>query len=105
LSTPRSPKAFPAPVPDSSGIPHVLEDQVLIAPFNDLATVEGIVATHADFVRDVHRVETKYYELSTRARRRRPGHFRRARIIGEMVRYLVTRVRPLPGRACSRAEP
>jgi glutamate-1-semialdehyde 2,1-aminomutase len=47
-STPRSPKAFPAPVPDSSGIPHVLEDQVLIAPFNDLATVEGIVATHAD---------------------------------------------------------
>jgi glycosyltransferase involved in cell wall biosynthesis len=64
-----------------------------------------IVATHADFDRDVHRVETKYYELSTRARRRRPGHFRRARIIGEMVRYLVTRVRPLPGRACSRAEP
>jgi len=47
-STPRSPKAFPAPVPDSSGIPHVLEDQVLIAPYNDLATVEGIVATHAD---------------------------------------------------------
>ena len=47
-SSPRSPKAFPAPVPDSSGIPHVLEDQVLIAPYNDLATVEGIVATHAD---------------------------------------------------------
>src|SRR5258708_17858260 len=47
-SAPRSPKAFPAPVPDSSGIPQVLEDQVLIAPYNDLATVEGIVATHAD---------------------------------------------------------
>ena len=47
-STPRSPKAFPAPVPDSSGIPHVLEGEVLIAPYNDLATVEGIVATHAD---------------------------------------------------------
>jgi glutamate-1-semialdehyde 2,1-aminomutase len=47
-SAPRSPKAFPAPVPDSSGIPHVLEDQVLVAPYNDLATVEGIVATHAD---------------------------------------------------------
>ena len=47
-STPRSPKAFPAPVPDSSGIPHSLEAEVLIAPFNDLATVEGIVATHAD---------------------------------------------------------
>ena len=47
-STPRSPKAFPAPVPDSSGIPHSLEAEVLIAPFNDLATVEGIVAPHAD---------------------------------------------------------
>jgi glutamate-1-semialdehyde 2,1-aminomutase len=47
-STPRSPKAFPAPVPDSSGIPHSLEAEVLVAPYNDLATVEGIVATHAD---------------------------------------------------------
>ncbi len=47
-SAPRSPKAFPAPVPDSSGIPHALEAEVLIAPFNDLGTVEGIIATHAD---------------------------------------------------------
>ena len=47
-SAPRSPKAFPAPVPDSTGIPRVLEDEVLVAPYNDLATVEGIVATHAD---------------------------------------------------------
>jgi len=47
-STPRSPKAFPAPVPDSSGIPHAIEAEVLVAPYNDLATVEGIVATHAD---------------------------------------------------------
>jgi glutamate-1-semialdehyde 2,1-aminomutase len=47
-STPRSPKAFPAPVPDSSGIPHAIGADVLIAPYNDLATVEGIVATHAD---------------------------------------------------------
>jgi glutamate-1-semialdehyde 2,1-aminomutase len=47
-SAPRSPKAFPAPVPDSSGIPHSLEAEVLVAPYNDLATVEGIVATHAD---------------------------------------------------------
>ena len=47
-STPRSPKAFPAPVPDSSGIPHAIEADVLIAPYNDLATVEGIVATNAD---------------------------------------------------------
>jgi glutamate-1-semialdehyde 2,1-aminomutase len=47
-SAPRSPKAFPAPVPDSSGIPRALEDEVLVAPYNDLATVEGIIATHAD---------------------------------------------------------
>lgn len=47
-STPRSPKAFPAPVPDSSGIPHAIEADVLIAPYNDLASVEGIMATHAD---------------------------------------------------------
>ena len=47
-SSPRSPKAFPAPVPDSSGIPHAIEAEVLIAPYNDLGTVEGIVAAHAD---------------------------------------------------------
>jgi glutamate-1-semialdehyde 2,1-aminomutase len=47
-SSPRSPKAFPAPVPDSSGIPHAIEAEVLVAPYNDLGTVEGIVAAHAD---------------------------------------------------------
>ncbi len=45
---PRSPKAFPAPMPDSAGIPQAIEAEVLIAPFNDLGTVEGIIATHAD---------------------------------------------------------
>jgi glutamate-1-semialdehyde 2,1-aminomutase len=47
-STPKSPKAFPAPTPDSAGIPHVLEGEVLIAPYNDLATVEALLAVHAD---------------------------------------------------------
>jgi glutamate-1-semialdehyde 2,1-aminomutase len=47
-TTPRSPKAFPAPMPDSAGIPHAIEAEVLIAPFNDLGTAEGIIATHAD---------------------------------------------------------
>ncbi|MBM3218573.1 MAG: aspartate aminotransferase family protein [Candidatus Rokubacteria bacterium] len=46
--TPRSPKAFPAAMPDSAGIPHVLEGEVLIAPYNDLATVEALLAVHAD---------------------------------------------------------
>src|SRR6266704_3039210 len=37
-AAPRSPKAFPAATADSAGIPHVLEGEVLIAPYNDLAT-------------------------------------------------------------------
>ena len=47
-STPKSPKAFPAATPDSAGIPQVLESEVLIAPYNDLATVEALLAVHAD---------------------------------------------------------
>jgi glutamate-1-semialdehyde 2,1-aminomutase len=43
---PRSPKAFPAPMPDSAGIPHAIESEVLIAPYNDLATTEALIATH-----------------------------------------------------------
>src|SRR5687767_724511 len=43
-STPKSPKAFPAATPDSAGIPQVLESEVLIAPYNDLATVEALLA-------------------------------------------------------------
>jgi glutamate-1-semialdehyde 2,1-aminomutase len=47
-ASPKWPKAFPAAVPDSAGIPHVLEGEVLIAPYNDLATVEALLAVHAD---------------------------------------------------------
>jgi glutamate-1-semialdehyde 2,1-aminomutase len=47
-SMPKSPKAFPAAMPDSAGIPQVLEGEVLIAPYNDLATVEALLAVHAD---------------------------------------------------------
>src|SRR5713101_2980391 len=47
-SSPKSPKAFPAATPDSAGIPHVLDGEVLIAPYNDLATVEALLAVHAD---------------------------------------------------------
>jgi glutamate-1-semialdehyde 2,1-aminomutase len=44
--SPRSPKAFPAAMPDSSGIPHAISDEVLIAPYNDLATAEALIAAH-----------------------------------------------------------
>jgi glutamate-1-semialdehyde 2,1-aminomutase len=44
--SPRSPKAFPAAVPDSAGIPHAIEGEVLIAPFNDLATTEALITQY-----------------------------------------------------------
>src|SRR5213593_1119452 len=47
-SSPRRPKAFPAATTDSAGIPHVIDAEVLIAPYNDLATVEALLAVHAD---------------------------------------------------------
>ena len=40
--TPKSPKAFPAPMPDSGGIPHAIQDEVLVAPYNDLGDGGGI---------------------------------------------------------------
>src|SRR5947208_9603330 len=43
---PKAPKAFPAPTPDSAGIPHAVSDDVLIAPFNDLAETEAIIDAH-----------------------------------------------------------
>jgi len=39
---------FPNAVPNSHGIPGVLRDQVLIAPFNDLQTTAEIIAKHHD---------------------------------------------------------
>ncbi|MBI4594248.1 MAG: aminotransferase class III-fold pyridoxal phosphate-dependent enzyme, partial [Candidatus Rokubacteria bacterium] len=44
----RSPKAFPAPTFDSAGIPHAIEGTVLVAPYNDLATTEALIAAHHD---------------------------------------------------------
>lgn len=39
---------FPQAVPDSPGIPKSVRDDVLVAPFNDLAAVEQLVAAHSD---------------------------------------------------------
>ncbi|MEL7211818.1 MAG: aminotransferase class III-fold pyridoxal phosphate-dependent enzyme [Pseudomonadota bacterium] len=39
---------FPQAVPDSAGIPQSVADQMLIAPFNDLAAVEALLAEHSD---------------------------------------------------------
>ncbi|MEJ8561231.1 aminotransferase class III-fold pyridoxal phosphate-dependent enzyme [Yoonia sp. GPGPB17] len=39
---------FPQAVPDSAGIPQSVADQMLIAPFNDLAAVEALLTEHDD---------------------------------------------------------
>ena len=39
---------FPQAVPDSAGIPQNVADQMLIAPFNDLAAVEALLSEHDD---------------------------------------------------------
>jgi glycosyltransferase involved in cell wall biosynthesis len=75
----------------ADGVIRVLEDPSL----RDRIARAGreIVATSADFDRDVDRVEEKYYELLATARRNRLGYLGRARIIVEMMRYLATRER------------
>jgi hypothetical protein len=75
----------------ADGVIRVLEDPSL----RDRIARAGreIVATSADFDRDVDRVEEKYYELLATARRNRPGFLGWARIIVEMMRYLATRER------------
>lgn len=39
---------FPTPVPDSAGIPQGVADEMLIAPFNDLDAVAGLLDEHTD---------------------------------------------------------
>jgi glutamate-1-semialdehyde 2,1-aminomutase len=43
---PKRPGNFPQPVPDSAGIPKSLRDEILVAPFNDLDVVVGLVREH-----------------------------------------------------------
>jgi len=39
---------FPGAVPDSAGIPRSLRDEMLVAPFNDIAVVESLIREHRD---------------------------------------------------------
>lgn len=39
---------FPRPLPDSAGIPDGVAEQVLVAPFNDLEAVAGLLESHGD---------------------------------------------------------
>jgi glutamate-1-semialdehyde 2,1-aminomutase len=44
----RSPRDLPIPTPNSAGIPRCLEDEVLIAPFNDARVASQLIEKHAD---------------------------------------------------------
>ena len=39
---------FPRPEPDSAGIPRSIQDEVLVAPFNDLETTTAIIEKYHD---------------------------------------------------------
>src|SRR5271156_4022333 len=45
---PKRPGNFPRPLPDSAGIPRSLRDEILVAPFNDIEVVAGLVREHKD---------------------------------------------------------
>ena len=45
---PTEPLDFPHPLPDSAGIPRVVQEQVLVAPFNDIETTASIVEKYHD---------------------------------------------------------
>jgi glutamate-1-semialdehyde 2,1-aminomutase len=47
-TAPKRPGNFPRPTPDSAGIPRSVEDEILVAPFNDIAVVESLVHEHHD---------------------------------------------------------
>ena len=46
--TPKGEPNFPHATPEAAGIPKVLDQTVLVAPFNDLETTGRIIAEHAD---------------------------------------------------------
>jgi glutamate-1-semialdehyde 2,1-aminomutase len=45
---PKRPGNFPQPAPDSAGIPRSVRDEVLVAPFNDSAAMERLIAERHD---------------------------------------------------------
>jgi glutamate-1-semialdehyde 2,1-aminomutase len=45
---PKRPGNFPRPVPDSAGIPKSVQDEMLVAAFNDIAMVESLIEEQKD---------------------------------------------------------
>ena len=46
--TPKATSNFPRPLADSAGIPKSVEDEVLVAPYNDLETVASLIREYRD---------------------------------------------------------
>src|SRR5436305_11072007 len=47
-TAPKRPSNFPRPIPDSAGIPKSVQDEMLIAAFNDIEMVESLIEEHKD---------------------------------------------------------
>ena len=45
---PKRPGNFPQAIPDSAGIPRSVRDEVLVAPYNDLASAENLIHANKD---------------------------------------------------------
>ncbi len=52
-TAPRSPRNSWQPIPDSAGIPGAVADSMLVAPFNDIEAVEGIIRARGDEIAGV----------------------------------------------------
>lgn len=46
--SPKRPGNFPHPIPDSAGIPARVQDEVLVAPYNDADAAEALIEAHHD---------------------------------------------------------
>lgn len=74
-----------APESIAEGVVRLLNDRDLHERI--ARTGRQFVAAHADFDRDVARMEEKYYELVAAERGRRGAYFRRMKVLGEIIRY------------------
>ena len=74
-TSPKSAVDFPAPVPDTAGIPQTVTDLTLVAPFNDSETLERIVAAHA------HELAAVIIEPIQRSISPKPGFLKKVREI------------------------
>ena len=74
---PSQPASFPVALSDSAGIPAVLNDQMLIAPFNDLETTAQLIERHHDQLAAV------IMEPFQRVIPPRPGFLRGVRVLSE----------------------